>query len=182
MLTGALRVNPLQQGELVGAMRRALAMTPSERSARHRRDWAYVVSSTTGDWAERVLMDLKRARERRDEHDHRAEPPARGEGLFKQGFGRGLGFRSLGLGADFDFLDSQRVVTAYRSSFRRLLIFDFEGTLAEHDTDTTAPSRAFRTWMPMARPRWRCRRAARCVCASSSSRRIGRSSARASST
>eukprot|EP00919_Chromeraceae_sp_WS-2016_P046939 GHVR01111332.1.p1 GENE.GHVR01111332.1~~GHVR01111332.1.p1 ORF type:complete len:453 (-),score=105.52 GHVR01111332.1:662-2020(-) len=80
------------------------------------RDLEYICSGSTQQWAEEMLLDLRRARKK--------------EQLTITSFGFGAGFRVLGWDQHFRQLDVRQVVRAYKTSRRRLFLFDHEGTLA----------------------------------------------------
>jgi len=67
-------------------------------------------------WADSFLADLDKAGEKADK-------------LTYLNMGLGLGFRVMEFGHNFKKLDPDAVVKSYRESKRRLLVFDYEGTL-----------------------------------------------------
>lgn len=121
VLTGCLGVNPWKSDEIIHAIYIALTMNPIERQARFMKNLEYVETNTRTSWAERVLIDLKRAR--RDASE--------GECM---GYGLGLGFRMMEFNAGFKQLDIDELTKAYRTSLRRVLLFDFGDTLVSDET------------------------------------------------
>ncbi|KAJ0405762.1 hypothetical protein P43SY_003612 [Pythium insidiosum] len=118
VLTGSIGVNPWKRDEIVKALHLAMTMSEDEKRARHRKDLEYITNNSRTKWAERILVDLKRTK----------KYAADGEYM---GYGLGLGFRMLEFNAGFKLLDSEAVAKAYRSSFRRVLLFDYGGTLTQ---------------------------------------------------
>eukprot|EP00388_Colpodella_angusta_P021333 GDKJ01054035.1.p1 GENE.GDKJ01054035.1~~GDKJ01054035.1.p1 ORF type:complete len:1264 (-),score=313.95 GDKJ01054035.1:45-3437(-) len=78
-------------------------------------DLSFVLNNSTHHWAEGFLMDLRRARKRRDIN-------------FVQ-VGLGAGLRLLGLDQAFASLDFTTVVNRYKLANRRVFFLDYEGTL-----------------------------------------------------
>ncbi|GLE08348.1 hypothetical protein PINS_up019413 [Pythium insidiosum] len=95
-----------------------MTMSEEEKRARHRKDLEYITNNSRTKWAERILVDLKRTKKYAAEGEY-------------MGYGLGLGFRMLEFNAGFKLLDSEAVAKAYRSSFRRVLLFDYGGTLTQ---------------------------------------------------
>eukprot|EP00002_Diphylleia_rotans_P010845 TRINITY_DN2145_c0_g1_i3.p1 TRINITY_DN2145_c0_g1~~TRINITY_DN2145_c0_g1_i3.p1 ORF type:complete len:564 (+),score=125.06 TRINITY_DN2145_c0_g1_i3:85-1776(+) len=115
-LSGAIRVNPLSTEDLVVAIDKAFTMNGGEKKIRHQKDCEYITKHSTTFWALNFLRDLERA----------ADASLTATYL---GLGLGLGFRILEFGADFQRLESQKVMKAYQQSRNRLIFLDYEGTL-----------------------------------------------------
>lgn len=120
VLTGSIGVNPWKRIEIVEALEKALKMSDVERFARHNKDLEYIVNNSRTKWAERILVDLKRTKKYSTEGDH-------------MGYGLGLGFRMLEFNAGFKMLDIETVARAYRSSFHRVILFDYGNTLVQNE-------------------------------------------------
>ncbi|CCI41939.1 unnamed protein product [Albugo candida] len=120
VLRGSIGINPWRRDEIVNAIGTALKMTESELSARHQKDLEYIVSNSRTKWAERILVDLKRTKKLSTEGEH-------------MGYGLGLSFRMLEFNAGFKLLDTEAVAKAYRSSYRRVLLFDYGNTLVTEE-------------------------------------------------
>ncbi|TMW59464.1 hypothetical protein Poli38472_004533 [Pythium oligandrum] len=121
VLTGSIGINPWKRDEIVKALLLAVSMSDDERRARHRKDLAYINNNSRTKWAERILVDLKRTKKYATEGEH-------------MGYGLGLGFRMLEFNAGFKLLDTEAVARAYRTSFRRVLLFDYGSTLTAEST------------------------------------------------
>lgn len=121
VLTGSIGINPWKRDEIVKALFLALTMSDEERSARHRKDLEYILHNSRTKWAERILVDLKRTQKHNT------------DGVY-MGYGLGLGFRKLEFNAGFKILDIEAVARAYRTSFRRVLLFDYGNTLTQEES------------------------------------------------
>lgn len=79
-------------------------------------DVSFVLNNSTHQWAEGFLIDLRRARKRRDVN-------------FVQ-VGLGAGLRLLGIDQAFCQLDASHMLTRFKNSFKRRVFFlDYEGTI-----------------------------------------------------
>ena len=68
VLHGAIYVNPWRVEEIMRGLYDAVAMPLKERRQRAHASIRFVQQSPVGDWALRVLLDLKRARKRDDKY------------------------------------------------------------------------------------------------------------------
>ena len=122
VMRGALTVNPWRVVEVKQALTCALEMSASERSDRMRRNAEFSSKLTTLNWGKHVLHDIKSI-EKTTENERNN---------FAVGFG--MGFRVMGVKASFKPVDIGAMSKVYRNSNKRLLIFDWGGTLvAEND-------------------------------------------------
>ena len=95
---------------------RALTIPAHERTARHEKHWRYVREHTAGYWAASNFTELQRA--------------CRGHSSLRcYGLGFGLNFRIVALDPNFRRLPTDRVAAAFNRAAKRLLIFDYDGTL-----------------------------------------------------
>jgi trehalose 6-phosphate synthase/phosphatase len=95
VLNGALRINPWRIKDMVEALEHAYKMGETERESRMKRHRKYVAEHTTIAWAERVLMDMKRAK-KQNEADYVA-------------YGLGMGFRLMHMDHHFTPLNEDKV-------------------------------------------------------------------------
>jgi trehalose 6-phosphate synthase/phosphatase len=95
VLNGALRINPWRIKDMVEALEHAYKMGETERESRMKRHRKYVQDHTTIAWAERVLMDMKRAK-KQNEEDYVA-------------YGLGMGFRLMHMDHHFTPLNEDKV-------------------------------------------------------------------------
>jgi len=116
VLNGALRVNPWKVDEVVAALAIALGMPGSERVARWESSASFVGSCSTTDWAERVLLDLKRS-----------ALAAGSRAVVPMGFG--YHYRAVDFGRSFRKLRVDQVLGAFRRARRRVIFTDYGGTL-----------------------------------------------------
>ncbi len=86
---------------MMEALDTALEMPIAEREARALKDLSHLRSNTSEDWGRRFLVDLKSQKKKQEEH------------WMAVGFGL-ASFRMVGMGADFNALDTQQVAAAYR--------------------------------------------------------------------
>eukprot|EP00879_Flechtneria_rotunda_P018573 GHRR01019489.1.p1 GENE.GHRR01019489.1~~GHRR01019489.1.p1 ORF type:complete len:531 (+),score=203.85 GHRR01019489.1:184-1776(+) len=129
-LSGAIRVNPWSIDAVSDAMYSALKTSPEHRRLRHDKHWKYVSEHTVAFWAASYVQDLARSTKQH---------------VAMKCYGLGLGldtFRLVALDANFKKLDDQPLLAAYRSTQRRLLLLDYDGTLIPHRNITAAPGPA----------------------------------------
>ena len=103
-LSGAVRVNPWNTDEMASALHQALTMSPPERELRHLKLYRYVTTHTASFWAKSFLADLQYACKRSEKVTK----------LLK--------------------LPTQQVVADYTNSRHRVIICDYDGTLATWQT------------------------------------------------
>ncbi|EER18482.1 trehalose-6-phosphate synthase, putative [Perkinsus marinus ATCC 50983] len=115
VLIGSLSVNPWNTDKLVLAIQDAKHMlgTP-ELAERLYRDTAYVSSHSLLSWAEDFLCDLRRARKKAE--------------MMYITYGFGANFRLMGLSEDFQRLEHEEILAAYKRAKFRVLFLDNEGS------------------------------------------------------
>ena len=116
ILPGAVRVNPWKVSAVAHGIATALRLPGEEVAARVEANRSCMGDTTTSMWAERVLLDLKRASQE-------------GGSRTYMGFGLGLNYRQLGFQSNFRNLDVQDMLASYRRTSRRLFLLDYSGTL-----------------------------------------------------
>lgn len=116
VLMGAIRINPWNTSELVGACERALTMVEAEKKERFESNLIYASENSPSAWFEDFLADLRRARKK--------------EGIRIENIGFGAKIRQLCVDQDFRKLPSEAVASCYRNAKNRLIFLDNEGTLA----------------------------------------------------
>jgi len=121
VLRGSFRVNPWRIDEVVNIVNDALTISKEERIARHEVDLKFACEHTFEGWSERMLTDLKRAR------NFFTVSPA--------GFGFGHGYRSIGFRPDFMHLHNESLMKAYSQCSQRLILLDFGGTIVPDVND-----------------------------------------------
>ena len=126
-LSGCVCTNPFNINDTRAAIDTALMMGETERADRHERDLLYTTSHATSQWAQNILVEMKRV-SRADE----------GSNYSYVGYGLGLRFRVLRVRADFQKLSVQKVQQAYKMCDRRLFILDYGGTLMGDGSERTA--------------------------------------------
>ncbi|XP_042474165.1 alpha,alpha-trehalose-phosphate synthase [UDP-forming] 6-like [Zingiber officinale] len=115
-LSGAIRVNPWNIDAVADAMDSALEMGEAEKHLRHEKHYRYVSSHDVGYWAKSFLQDLERTCK---EHSRKRS----------WGIGFGLKFRVVALDLNFRKLSMEHIVSAYRRTSSRAILFDYDGTL-----------------------------------------------------
>eukprot|EP01138_Halocafeteria_seosinensis_P014969 gb/GECG01015281.1/.p1 GENE.gb/GECG01015281.1/~~gb/GECG01015281.1/.p1 ORF type:complete len:1335 (+),score=160.38 gb/GECG01015281.1/:1-4005(+) len=116
VLNGALRVNPWQHDHVLSAIASSLEMSEDEASDRANSNMSFINSCTTSTWAIRVLMDLKRASKQATARTY-------------MGYGFGFHYRQTAFPCDFQQLDNEDVIRAYKRTKKRLFVFDYGGVL-----------------------------------------------------
>ncbi|EER16132.1 Trehalose-phosphatase, putative [Perkinsus marinus ATCC 50983] len=127
VLIGSLSVNPWNTDKLVSAIQDAKHMlgTP-ELAERLYRDTAYVSSHSLLTWAEDFLCDLRRAQKKAE--------------MMYITYGFGANFRLMGLSEDFQRLEHDEILAAYKRSKFRVLFLDNEGELTNLHMHGSPPS------------------------------------------
>ncbi|KAF8070915.1 TPS5 [Scenedesmus sp. PABB004] len=100
---------------------------PEHRRLRHEKHWKYVSEHTVGFWASSYIADLARSTKAH---------------VAMKCYGLGLGldtFRLVALDANFKKLEDATLLAGYRSTKRRLLLLDYDGTLIPHRNISAAP-------------------------------------------
>ncbi|WOL06609.1 alpha,alpha-trehalose-phosphate synthase [Canna indica] len=126
-LSGAIRVNPWNIDAVADAMDSALEMPEAEKQLRHEKHHRYVSSHDVGYWAKSFLQDLERTCK---EHGRRRS----------WGIGFGLKFRVVSLDLNFRKLSMEHIVSAYRRTSTRAILFDYDGTLMPQASIDKKPS------------------------------------------
>jgi trehalose 6-phosphate synthase/phosphatase len=127
-LSGVLRVNPWKLEEVSDAIHSALQMDPEERRGNHRRRHRYVMNHTLEAWANGFLQDLDKAAKHCDDLN-----------LVQVGWGSNVCL--IGLRKNFVHLDAGDINFHFRRASKRLMIFDYDGTLtSETDRYLCRPS------------------------------------------
>lgn len=121
-LSGALRVNPWDIEASADALYKAISLPVQERVVRHEKHFRYVKEHNSAYWAAANFLELQRC--------CRSHATLRCYGL-----GFGLNFRVVALDPNFSKLQVERCAEMYHKSSKRLLLFDYEGTLV-----TSSPS------------------------------------------
>ena len=120
VLRGCLVLNPWKITQASKLLYEALTLPMEQKVTRHKADAEYVSSHTTLHWAYQILTDLKAVRKDFDRRD-------------MSSMGLGMGFRVLGMEAGFQQLKVENVVKAYRTARKRLILFDYGGTLVDNN-------------------------------------------------
>jgi len=132
VLNGALRVNPFDVQMTVTSIDKALTMTEDEKEARRIRDESFVSSCTSSKWTNLVLDDL---------HDATAVTDGASDNDSDDTSIMGTKYDNKNLIAStaaylaqeceigFSHLDMSAVANAYKSSKKRVLILDLNGTI-----------------------------------------------------
>ena len=128
-LSGCVCINPFHTSDTKDQIQLALRMPDSERSIRHDRDLLYTTTHATSQWALNILTEMKRISRQDD-----------GANFSYVGYGMGLKFRVLRVRADFQKLDTRKVMQKYRLCERRLFLLDYGGTLVSDGTIRTPQS------------------------------------------
>jgi len=120
ILNGALLVNPWKTDDVVTAIVKALEMHRHEMLSRFRLNYNFLLENAVADWGGRMIVDIETA------GSHQTEKI--GSDFVEIGFG--FDYRVMQFAAGFVALDVDDLVRKYARSTRRLLIFDYGGTLS----------------------------------------------------
>lgn len=123
ILNGALRISPFDMKQTLATIDRALTMSKQEREGRHLRDIDFVSSSGSDKWIQNVLRDSLDLTNHLDDEEKDTEEDRSSEG---KSVGALLAsFRE----EQFTRLRSKSVIAAYKSTSKRVIILDFNGTI-----------------------------------------------------
>eukprot|EP00793_Prasinoderma_coloniale_P001526 PRCOL_00003330-RA len=127
-LSGAIRVNPWSIDSVCDAMYQVCMLPEEERRARHEKHFRYIARHTSAYWGQTYAEDLEST----------AADHAR---MRCYGMGFGLHFRVIALDPSFKRLSTDAVAAAYATAQRRVLLFDYDGTLAPTSSIQVGPSK-----------------------------------------
>jgi len=126
-LAGVIRINPWYLTQVSEGIHTALVMTPVERKVAHDRRFDYVMRYTFSKWALGFTTDLELAA--KIDEDKR---------FFQLGWGSNR--RMLFLPKDYIHIRTKEhdFLERFRRAKKRLLVFDYGGTLTEQDAQATS--------------------------------------------
>ena len=120
ILNGALRISPYDMKNTLATIDKALTMSKDERSGRNFRDIEFVSSSSSAQWIKNILRDVHI-------NDDKDESP---KGKLQSSEIRNVAqFLENERDEQYTNLDPKSVISAYKSSSRRVIILDFNGTI-----------------------------------------------------
>ncbi|OQS06448.1 alpha,alpha-trehalose-phosphate synthase, UDP-forming [Thraustotheca clavata] len=120
ILNGALLVNPWRTDDVVSALVKAMEMQFEETRSRFLLNYNFLLENPVSDWGTRMLADIESA----------GEPSiSPGSGDFME-IGFGFDYRVMQFAPGFVALDVDDLLRSYVKSTKRLVIFDYGGTLS----------------------------------------------------
>lgn len=130
ILNGALRVNPFDIQMTITTIDKALSMDMQEREGRRYRDIDFVSKSPSEKWTRNVLRDLRDAiyRQPQDDTSSSSTPGTPIPGR-KEAIDSTAAYLARESANAFTQIDPSSVKKAFDASSRRVLIFDFNGTI-----------------------------------------------------
>ena len=122
ILNGAFRINPYDMKRTLSTIDKALTMSNVEREGRFLRDIDFIASSSSAEWIQNVLRDLQdqvfdEMRNQRKQENISPEVQNVSE------------FLSSERDEQFTRLCPKSILSSYKSSSRRVIILDFNGTI-----------------------------------------------------
>jgi len=123
VLNGAIRINPFDVEKVAQTLDAALSMGLQERQGRSQRDLPYVTSRPSYMWTKQILNDMLTVSQNNDSDvtvvdlEVTARTPT----------------RQYSTNSAFSLMDPHLVMDAYRKTNRRILVFDYGGTLREQE-------------------------------------------------
>jgi len=123
ILNGAMRISPFDVKATLATVDKALTMSKEEKEGRHLRDIDFVSSSSSAQWIHNVLRDLQDQsldNQRNDESERK---------LASSEIQNVAEFLASERDEQFTQLDPKTVISAYKSSSRRVICLDFNGTI-----------------------------------------------------
>ncbi|CAM9423891.1 unnamed protein product, partial [Discosporangium mesarthrocarpum] len=121
LLNGAVRINPFDVAKAAAAFDQALGMEDAERTSRRARDLPYISSRPSAEWTYQVMCDMW-AMSNESTVTHVEETTLLDSDLTHEVTMTG-----------FSELNTAEVGEVYRKSKRRVLIFDYGGSLLEKE-------------------------------------------------
>ena len=123
ILNGALRISPFDMKQTLTTVDRALTMSKQEREGRHLRDIDFVSSSGSDKWIQNVLRDLFDQTMSLDDDEEESDQNRSLEG-------KSVGaFLAAEQEEQFTRLKTKSVISAYKSTSKRVIVLDFNGTI-----------------------------------------------------
>lgn len=126
-LNGCIRVNPFHVSETATALDHALSMPEAERRDRQARDLASLTGLSSSLWTRQVIADVQRTQNADAENRLMAMDGNEDEGTDAPKT------HLLAPSSEFSHIDIHHVAAAFRASRKRLLVFNYGGTLVERE-------------------------------------------------
>ncbi len=120
ILNGALRINPYDMKNTLATIDKALTMSKDERFGRNFRDIEFVSSSSSAQWIKNILRDV---------HVNGDKDDAPKVKLQSSEIRNVAQLLENERDEQYTNLDPKSVISAYKSSSRRVIILDFNGTI-----------------------------------------------------
>ncbi|CAK4772382.1 hypothetical protein LEN26_005484 [Aphanomyces euteiches] len=128
ILNGALLVNPWKADDVVGAIVKAIEMPAYEMRSRAHLNFQFLVDNPVSEWGSRMLADIESAGKiAMSTNLMSASDKASGDFLE---IGFGFDYRVMQFSPGFAPINVDETAKAYASSTKRLVIFDYGGTLS----------------------------------------------------
>lgn len=121
ILNGALRISPHDLNQTLKTLDRALNMPIDERQGRSLRDIEWVSSSSAASWIQNVIRDLKDSSPDEEAPDDKATLPSKAMAVSE--------FLKTQRDERFTRLNPSSVLSAYKSTSKRVIVLDFNGTI-----------------------------------------------------
>ncbi|RQM16577.1 hypothetical protein B5M09_001450 [Aphanomyces astaci] len=134
ILNGALLVNPWKADDVVAALVKAVEMPPYEMKSRFALNFKFLLDNPVSEWGARMLADIQKA----GVPTTSVPPPPHPTTTASRGgsggdcveVGFGFDYRVVQFSPGFAALDVDDTVKKYATTSRRLLVFDYGGTLS----------------------------------------------------
>ncbi|RHY96396.1 hypothetical protein DYB37_002478 [Aphanomyces astaci] len=135
ILNGALLVNPWKADDVVAALVKAVEMPPYEMKSRFALNFKFLLDNPVSEWGARMLADIQKAGVPTTSvppppHPTAATSSRGGGGCDCVEVGFGFDYRVVQFSPGFAALDVDDTVKKYATTSRRLLVFDYGGTLS----------------------------------------------------
>ena len=121
ILNGAMRISPYDTKRTLATIDKALTMSKDEKEGMYLRDIDFVSSSSSAQWIQNVLRDLRDAtlNEKKEQSTEALSSETQNVADFLESERE----------ERFTRLDPKSVLSAYQSSSKRVIILDFNGTI-----------------------------------------------------
>ena len=117
-LAGTIKINPFDYNSIYNGFLQAYqpVYDKEKNNITKQKDYRHVMKSSLKEWIRSFLKDIKNTK-------------LTDENTYYLGVGEGLNFKLMKINSDFKQLNVKDIIPQYEKSSRRLIFFDYEGTL-----------------------------------------------------
>ncbi len=133
-LAGTIKINPFDYNSIYNGFLQAYqpVYDKEKNNITKQKDYRHVMKSSLNEWFNSFLRDIKNTK-------------LTDENTYYLGVGEGLNFKLMKINNDFKKLNTKDIIPQYEKSTRRLLFFDYEGTLPSSSSSTETAESNFQS-------------------------------------